>query len=59
MIARALFHNLGQTNWLDNITRDLLNSGTLIALADHGELGSILAADGVIASKSALLKQAA
>ena len=45
MIARALFHNLGQTNWLDNITRDLLNSGTLIALADHGELGSILAAD--------------
>ena len=25
-------HNLGQSLWLDNITRDLLNSGTLATL---------------------------
>ena len=29
MKATALLHNLGQSIWLDNITRDLLNSGTL------------------------------
>jgi transaldolase len=29
MIATQLLHNLGQSLWLDNITRDLLNSGTL------------------------------
>ena len=27
--ATKLLHNLGQSIWLDNITRDLLNSGTL------------------------------
>ncbi len=27
--ATELLHNLGQSLWLDNITRDLLNSGTL------------------------------
>jgi len=27
--ATQLLHNLGQSLWLDNITRDLLNSGTL------------------------------
>lgn len=27
--ATTLLHNLGQSIWLDNITRDLLNSGTL------------------------------
>src|SRR3989475_4153676 len=27
--ATQLLHNLGQSIWLDNITRDLLNSGTL------------------------------
>ena len=27
--ATALLHNLGQSLWLDNITRDLLDSGTL------------------------------
>ncbi|MGD0403729.1 MAG: transaldolase [Candidatus Acidiferrales bacterium] len=29
MKANQLLHNLGQSLWLDNITRDLLNSGTL------------------------------
>jgi len=29
MKATRLLHNLGQSLWLDNITRDLLNSGTL------------------------------
>jgi transaldolase len=29
MKATELLHNLGQSIWLDNITRDLLNSGTL------------------------------
>ena len=29
MKASQLLHNLGQSLWLDNITRDLLNSGTL------------------------------
>jgi transaldolase len=29
MQATQLLHNLGQSLWLDNITRDLLNSGTL------------------------------
>ena len=29
MKATQLLHNLGQSLWLDNITRDLLQSGTL------------------------------
>src|ERR1700676_5341858 len=29
MKATQLLHNLGQSIWLDNITRDLLESGTL------------------------------
>src|SRR5246127_3695937 len=29
MKATQLLHNLGQSIWLDNITRDLLNTGTL------------------------------
>ena len=29
MNATKTLHNLGQSLWLDNITRDLLNSGTL------------------------------
>jgi transaldolase len=29
MKATKLLHNLGQSLWLDNITRDLLNRGTL------------------------------
>src|SRR3954466_7601024 len=29
MKATRLLHNLGQSIWLDNITRDLLESGTL------------------------------
>jgi len=29
MKATGLLHNLGQSIWLDNITRDLLNNGTL------------------------------
>ncbi len=29
MKATQLLHNLGQSIWLDNITRDLLDNGTL------------------------------
>ena len=29
MKATKLLHNFGQSLWLDNITRDLLNTGTL------------------------------
>src|SRR5215469_16494403 len=29
MKATQILHNLGQSLWLDNITRDLLNNGTL------------------------------
>jgi transaldolase len=29
MKATELLHNLGQSLWLDNITRDLLDDGTL------------------------------
>src|SRR2546426_7931510 len=69
MKATQMLHELGQSLWLDNITRDLLDSGTLKryiyvkalaapltvntmpegtlkALADHGDLGALLPADG-------------
>src|SRR3974377_281736 len=35
MKATKLLHNLGQSIWLDNITRDLLNSGTLKRYIDE------------------------
>jgi len=35
MKATQLLHNLGQNLWLDNITRDLLNSGTLRRYIDE------------------------
>jgi transaldolase len=35
MKATQLLHNLGQSIWLDNITRDLLNSGTLKGYIDE------------------------
>src|SRR5208337_3320819 len=35
MKATTLLHNLGQSIWLDNITRDLLNSGTLEKYIDE------------------------
>src|SRR5262252_8742175 len=35
MKATQLLHNLGQSLWLDNITRDLLNSGTLQQYIDE------------------------
>ena len=35
MKATQLLHNLGQSLWLDNITRDLLNSGTLNRYIDE------------------------
>jgi len=35
MKATTLLHNLGQSLWLDNITRDLLNSGTLQRYIDE------------------------
>ena len=35
MKATQLLHNLGQSIWLDNITRDLLDSGTLKSYIDE------------------------
>jgi transaldolase len=35
MKATQVLHNLGQSLWLDNITRDLLNSGTLKRYIDE------------------------
>jgi transaldolase len=35
MKATQLLHNLGQSIWLDNITRDLLDSGTLMHYVDE------------------------
>ncbi len=35
MKATQLLHNLGQSLWLDNITRDLLDSGTLKQYIDE------------------------
>ena len=35
MKATYLLHNLGQSLWLDNITRDLLDSGTLKRYIDE------------------------
>src|SRR5713101_7870504 len=35
MKATELLHNLGQSLWLDNITRDLLDSGTLKRYIDE------------------------
>ncbi len=35
MKATQLLHNLGQSLWLDNITRDLLNNGTLRRYIDE------------------------
>jgi transaldolase len=35
MKATQLLHNLGQSIWLDNITRDLLDSGTLQSYIDE------------------------
>ena len=54
MKATQLLHDLGQSLWLDNITRDLLDGvtldtmpeGTLKAFGDHGEVGDVMAADG-------------
>lgn len=38
-------HDLGQRFWLDNITRDMPNDGTLKAFADHGHVGGALPRD--------------
>ena len=35
MKATQMLHNLGQSLWLDNITRDLLTSGTLKRYIDE------------------------
>ena len=35
MKATSKLHDLGQSLWLDNITRDLLNSGTLARYIDE------------------------
>jgi transaldolase len=35
MKATELFHNLGQSLWLDNTTCDLLDNGTLLRYRDE------------------------
>ena len=40
MKATQLLHNLGQSLWLDNITRDLLDNGTLQPYIDELTVGS-------------------
>jgi hypothetical protein len=53
MKATELLHNLGQSIWLDNITRDLLTSGGAKSfVASWNELM------GVIASKCATMQKA-
>jgi len=44
MKATQSLHNLGQSIWLDNITRELLDSGTLKRYID--DLGADLQAEG-------------
>ncbi len=41
MKATQLLHNLGQSIWLDNITRDLLDSGTLKRAIDELSLSGL------------------
>ena len=53
MKATQLLHNRGQSIWLDNITRDLLNQGAKAFVKSWNDLL------GVIASKSAALQRAA
>ena len=45
MKATQLLHNLGQSIWLDNITRDLLDSGTLERYIQDLEVSPLLAYD--------------
>jgi len=53
MKTTQLLHNAGQSIWLDNITRDLLNQGAKSFVKSWNELLA------VIASKSATLQRAA
>src|SRR5215831_6520225 len=41
MKATKLLHNLGQSLWLDNITRDLLNTGMLNVYIDELSVTSL------------------
>jgi transaldolase len=70
MNATQLLHNLGQSLWLDNITRDLLNNGTLKRYIDELSVTGLTSNPAifviswnellaVIAAKSTALKQAA
>ena len=46
MLSLLTAYYMGQSLWLDNITRSRLTSGTLNALAEHGEITHILPAHG-------------
>jgi transaldolase len=70
MKATQRLHDLGQSIWLDNITRDLLTRGTLkcyidalaTRLQDEGAASFVKSWNelmAVIASKSAALEKAA
>jgi hypothetical protein len=67
MKATQLLYRVGQSLWLDNITRDLLTSGTLKRYIDELSITGLTSAAfvaswnellGVIASKSASLAKA-
>ena len=45
MKATQLLRNLGQSLWLDNITRDLLDSGTLKRYIDELSVTGLTAVD--------------
>jgi len=55
MKATEKLHHLGQSLWLDNITRDLLTTGMLKRYIDELSVTGLMA---VIASKSAALAKA-
>jgi len=54
MKATQLLHNLGQSIWLDNITRDLLDSGTLKRyVKSWTELLTEIASKSIVPKKAA------
>ncbi len=55
MKATEKLHHLGQSLWLDNITRDLLTTGMLKRYIDELSVTGLMA---VIASKRAALAKA-
>ena len=59
MKATKLLHNLGQSLWLDNITRDLLNSGTLKRYIDELSVTGWTSNPTILETATRRLKEAA